>query len=277
MLDVIYAVKKEGFRRRLSNRTITSYAYWIKRFFKFCKKDHFEITKKDVKDFIDHLSERNLSANTLNVALNSVKFMIEWVLNKRWRLNIRYSKTPKKLPVVLNRDEIIRLLSVIDNSKHRLIVAMMYAAGLRVSEVANLRVKDLDLDNSYGWVRHGKGDKDRVFIIAENLKGELKDWIKEMDYDSYLFKGRNGNLSTQSIRKIVKKAGKRAQILKNIHPHTLRHCFGTHIIENDYSLQTLQGLLGHTSPDTSLTYVHTASPKMIKVRSPYDRLNNKLL
>ncbi len=272
MLDVIYAVKKEGFRRRLSNRTITSYVYWIKKFFKFTKKDHFEITKKDVKAFIEHLSDRNLSGNTLNVALNSVKFLVEWVLNKRWRLNIRYSKTPKKLPVVLNRNEIIDLLNVIKNSKHKLIVAMMYAAGLRVSEVANLRVRDLDLENSYGWVRHGKGDKDRIFIIAENLKDELREWIKELDYEGYIFKGRNGHLTTQSIQKIVKKAGKEADINKNIHPHTLRHCFGTHIIENGYSIQSLQGLLGHNSPETSMVYVHTACPKMIKIKSPYDNL-----
>ena len=149
---------------------------------------------------------------------------------------------------------------------------MMYAGGLRVSEVANLRVRDLDLENSYGWVRHGKGDKDRIFIIAENLKDDLKGWIKNLDYDSYIFQGRNGNLSTQSIQKIVKKAGKEADINKNIHPHTLRHCFGTHIIENKYSLQTLQGLLGHNSPETSMVYVHTACPKMIKIKSPYDSL-----
>ncbi len=274
ILDVVYAVKREGFRRRLSSRTITSYVYWIKKFFRFTKKDHFEITKKDIKTFIEHLSDRNLSGNTLNVALNSVKFLVEWVLNKRWKLNIRYSKTPKKLPVVLNREEIISLLNVIKNRKHRLIVAMMYASGLRVSEVASLRVRDLDLENSYGWVRHGKGDKDRIFIIAENLKDELKDWIKHLDPDSYMFKGRNGNLSTQSIQKIVKKAGNESDIGKNIHPHTLRHCFGTHIIENKYSLQTLQGLLGHNSPETSMVYVHTACPKMIKVISPYDDLSN---
>ena len=277
MLDIIGAVKKEGFRRRLSNRTIKSYVFWIKKFFRFCKKDHKEITKKDVKDFINHLSDRDLSGNTLNVALNSVKFMLDWVLNKRWRLNIRYSKKPKALPVVLTREEIIRLLGVINNPKHKLIVAMMYAAGLRVSELVNLRLRDLELEHSYGWVRHGKGNKDRIFIIAEKLKDPLKEWIEKenLTHDSFIFKGQNNwHLSAQTVLKIVKKAGKEADIKKNIHSHTLRHSFGTHIIENGYSIQSLQGLLGHNSPETSMVHVHTACPKMIKVRSPFDTLWN---
>jgi len=275
MLDLVEAIKKEGFRRRLSRRTIISYIFWVKKFFKYCRKDHNEITKKDVKDYINHLSDRNLSGSTLNVALNSITFMIEWVLDKRWRLNIRYSKKPKKLPVVLTRDEIINLLRVINNHKHRLIMALMYSSGLRVNELVSLRVRDLELEQSYGWVRHGKGNKDRVFIIAERLKKDLTDWIEKekLGYDSYLFKGRKGwHLSTQTVLKITKKSGMKAGIRKNIHPHTLRHTFGTHIIENGYSLQSLQGLLGHNSPETSTVYVHTACPKMIKIKSPYDDL-----
>ncbi len=273
MLDIVEAIKKEAFRRRLSNKTIKAYVFWNKRFLKYCKKDHNEITKKDVKEYINHLSDRNLSGNTLNVALNSIKFMLDWVLFKRWRLSIRYSKKPKHLPTMLTREELIRILSVVKNKKHKLMIGLMYAAGLRVSEVVNLRVRDFELDNSYGWVRSGKGNKDRVFVIAEKLKDELKDWSENMEYDSYVFRGYNNyHLSTQTVFKIVKKAAKEAGIKKNIHPHTFRHSFGTHVIENGCSLQTLQGLLGHGSAETSMVYIHAACPAMINVKSPFDSL-----
>ena len=275
-MDVVEAIKKECFRRRLSNKTIKTYVFWNKKFFSFCKKDHKEITKKDVKEFIDCLSERDVSANTLNVALNSIKFMLDWVLYKRWRLNIKYSKKPKKLPSILSREEVIRLISSTKNHKHRIIMALMYSAGLRVNELVNLMVRDLEIKDSYGWVRHGKGNKDRVFIIAERLKEDIIKFIEEnkLSYNNYIFAGQNSNhLSTQTIFQIVKKAAKDAKIKKNVHPHTLRHSFGTHIIENGYSLQSLQGLLGHSSPETSMVYIHTALPKMIKIKSPYDDLN----
>ena len=136
-------------------------------------------------------------------------------------MNIRYSKKPKSLPVVLSRKEIIKLLDIIKNPKHKLMIALMYSAGLRVSELTKLRVRDLEFDSSYGWVRHGKGNKDRLFIIAERLKAPLKEWIEKekLSYNSFLFKGQNGrHLSTQTALKIVKKAGKEADIKKNIHP-----------------------------------------------------------
>ncbi|MFH1642931.1 MAG: site-specific tyrosine recombinase/integron integrase [Nanoarchaeota archaeon] len=272
-MDVVYAIKKECYRRRLSHRTTVAYVYWVKRFFMFCKKDHKEITKKDVKEFIHLLSDRNLCANTLNVALNSIKFMLDFVLYKKWRLNIKYSKKPKKLPVVLTKEEIIWLINVIKNPKHKLIVELMYSAGLRVGELTNLKVRDLEIENCCGWVRSGKGNKDRIFIIAEKLKNKLVYYIKKecLDYGSFFFKGQNGKFSVRSVQNIVKKAAKNAGIKKNVHPHTLRHSFATHIIENGYSRYSLQELLGHNSPETTTMYIHTAIPG-IKIKSPYDTI-----
>jgi len=274
-MDIVEAIRKEGFRRRLSHKTIKSYIFWNKKFFKFCKKDHNEITKKDVKEFINYLSDKNLSSNTLNVALNSVKFLIDWVLYKRWRLDIKYSKKPKKLPVVLSRREITSLFKSIKNPKHRLMLELMYAAGLRVSELVHLRVNDLVVEDNYGWVRCGKGNKDRIFIIAEKLKDSLKKYIEKerLGYNSYLFKGQTySHLTTGTVLKIVKRSAKEARINKNVHPHTLRHSFATHMVENGYSSHTLQGLLGHSSMEATMVYIHTAIPKMIKIKSPYDGL-----
>jgi len=199
--------------------------------------------------------------------------MLEWVLYKRWRLNIKYCKKSKNLPEFLTQDEVRKLISVIQNRKHKLLISMCYAAGFRVSELVKLRVRDLELDLEYGWVRHGKGDKDRAFVLAVRLMDELKDFIKDLDKNSYIFTGYNkSHLSVRSVQEIVKKAAKVAGIEKNVHPHTLRHSFATHVAEKKHSLLEIAGLLGHSRTDTSMQYIHNAAPKIISIRSPYDDL-----
>ena len=154
-------------------------------------------------------------------------------------------------------------------------ISLMYAAGLRVSELVHLKVKELNIKDSYGWIRHGKGNKDRLFIVAENLKEDINSWIEEniLTNNSYLFTGYNNtHLSARSVLSIVKKAARVAGIGKNVHPHTFRHSFATHVAEKGHAIDTLQNLLGHVSPDTSMTYIHAAAPARLKVESPYDNL-----
>jgi integrase/recombinase XerD len=187
-------------------------------------------------------------------------------------LRIRFSKTPKTLPTVLTKEEVARLIQAIHNPKHRLMIKLIYSAGLRVNELVHLKPEHFDFTNNYGWVRQGKGNKDRMFIIAESLKQELTEYIATecQNPSCYLFKGNTGHITTATIRAIVKSAAKTAKIPKNIHPHTLRHSFATHIIENGESIASLQSLLGHSSAETTMMYVHLASPKMIHTRSPLD-------
>ena len=164
-------------------------------------------------------------------------------------------------------------------------VTLLYAAGLRVSELLNLKVKDFQFDENYGWVRKGKGGKDRPFIVAEKLKQEVQRWIlkNELVVFDFLFGNKKKKMSAQTVRKIIKKAVKQAKIDKNIHPHTLRHSFATHLIENGYAVIDVQGLLGHSKVDTTLIYTHLAKPKLFSIKSPFDDLfeikkndNNKL-
>jgi site-specific recombinase XerD len=159
---------------------------------------------------------------------------------------------------VLTKNEIVRLIGVVENEKHKLMVELMYSSGLRVSELVNLRVRDLDLGNSVGWVRKGKGRKDRVFVIAKKLRERLRLYIigENIDYNSWLFLGRKGrHIHVRSMQETVKKAGLKAGILKNVHPHTLRHSFATHLIENGYDLGSVQSLLGHASTETTMRYL----------------------
>lgn len=230
------------------------------------------MTKKDIRLFLDRFIERDSPGNTINVYLNALKFLFENILNKKMFLKIKYSKTPKSLPLVLTKEEVINLLDCIENKKHRLMIRLMYSAGLRVSELVNLKVCDLQLDKNYGWVRQGKGRKDRLFIIAQSLKDELLDLVDSLNYDSYLFKGRCENITVRTVQEIIKKAVKKAGLEKKAHPHTLRHSFATHLIENGYAVTDVQNLLGHARVETSMTYVHTASLNMINVKSPLDSL-----
>src|SRR3989344_9040282 len=145
-MDVIESVKKEGLRRRYSIRTIETYLVCVRNFLNFCHKDPIKFTKKDVKDYLDILSEKNKSGSTINVNLQALKFMMEYVLNKRkYFYNIKYSKVSKKLPTVLEKEEIVKLINAIDNKKHKLMIKLIYSAGLRVSELLNLKIEDINL------------------------------------------------------------------------------------------------------------------------------------
>jgi site-specific recombinase XerD len=285
-MDVIEAMKKEMIRRKLSHRTIMTYIFYVKKFLLFCKKSPKEFSKKDCREFLGKFMDNELSwmkkrkideeiaGSTLNVALNSLRFMMEEVLRKSMRLNIRYSKTPKSLPECLTKNEVKRIINSIENYKHRILISLMYGAGLRVSEVVKLKYIDLELDRNMGWVRKGKGNKDRPFIIPACLNEDLEKIIEKnkMDDQYYLFTGRYTHLSVRSVQMIIKKAIKKTGIKRNIHPHTFRHSFATHVLESGTDVTTVQSLLGHNEARTTLEYLHVIKPKMISVKSPLDDL-----
>jgi len=274
-MDYLELIKREGRRRGLSNKTILTYCNCVDQFFRFNKKDPRTINKEDIRQYLDLLLDKGRSGNTINVNLNAIKFLLKDVLGKRVTINIKFSKVPKKLPIFLTKEEVKLLIDSIDNKKHKLMIQVMYSAGLRVSELLNLKVRDLELDKNYGFVRGGKGNKDRIFIIAESIKDEIKEFIEnnKLTFESHLFcSNRNHPYNSRSLQEILNKAGKKVKLKKKISCHTLRHSFATHLIEDGYSVSEVQALLGHKSPETTLVYLHTSSPNMIKVKSPLDSL-----
>ncbi len=276
-MEILWKVKREAERRNLSPRTIETYSFCIKKFLLKTKKDPMTITKKDVNDYLYFLSQKKKSGSTLNVYLNSIKFFLEDVLGRRLIWNKKFSKVPKKLPEFLTKEETVKLISKIKNKKHQLAIALMYGAGLRVSELLNLQVKDLDFSSNFGWVRQGKGRKDRAFIIPLSIKLELKNFMKNKKINEIIFSRSDGNpLSRATMQAIIKKAAKKSKIKKNVHPHTLRHSFATHLIQNGYDVNSVQSLLGHNSAQTTMIYVHLASPNLINVKSPLDNLEKPL-
>lgn len=275
---LVEKLKKEAWRRGLSQKTVQTYAYCVNSFLRFFRfKELKKITKREIEEYLDRYRG---CGNTLNVYLQALKFFFEKVLNKRLTINISFAKTPKRLPEYLTKEEIIQLFDSIRNSKHRLMIELLYGAGLRVSELASLKVKDLVFECNYGWVRQGKGRKDRLFILPLKLKEKLQNFIfqERIDKGDWLFKGREGHhISVQSIQVIVKTAKKKAGIAKRVHPHTLRHSFATHIIQNGYTALELQPLLGHSRLETTMVYLHTASPNLLNIRSPLDTLPEKII
>lgn len=271
-------LKLECQRRGLSPRTIQTYAYCVGKFLKRNpNKELKKITKEKVKEYLDQFLD---CGNTLNVNLNALKFFFEEVLHKKLTINIHFSKTPKKLPEFLTKEEVIKLFSAIENPKHQLMIELMYGTGMRVSELTKLKVKDFCFENNHGWVRQGKGNKDRPFIIPLRLKERLLEyiWAENFNLEDWLFKGQNQNhYSVSSIQAIIKSAKKKAWIEKNVHPHTLRHSFATHIVQNGYTAMELQPLMGHSKLETTMMYLHMGSPNMLNVKSPLDTLPAKII
>lgn len=274
-MDINERIRKEGFRRGYSYKTIQAYQDHVRRFLERIQKPLKEISKKDIREYLEEMAEGGKAGSTLNIHLNALKFFFWACLGKKTNVNLKYSRVPNKLPVVLSKDEIRKLLDAIINEKHKFIISFMYSTGVRVSELTNIRVGNLELERGFGWVRAGKGNKDRMFVIAEKIKDKIKEIIENRDINEFLFlTNKNQKYSVQTIYLIIKNAAKISGIAKykNIHPHTLRHSFATHLIENGYSIGDVQHLLGHSSPETTTVYIHTASSKMLGIKSPLDNL-----
>ncbi|MBT8211039.1 MAG: site-specific integrase [Eudoraea sp.] len=183
-------------------------------------------------------------------------------------------KRPSKsrlLPTVLSKEEVIDLLRVTYNLKHRMILAILYSCGLRISEVLNLQLADIDFDRRQLVVRQSKGRKDRYLILAESTVPLLINYVSSYKPVGYLFHGgKGGKYSATSIRAFLKRSCRRAGISKRVTPHTLRHSYATHLIENGVNLRLVQELLGHSKPETTMIYTHVAKKDLLAVQSPLD-------
>lgn len=252
--------------------TIRNYTSLIKNFFKFIKKDPDIIEEADVKKYIaEKLSDK--SSSSIILFLSAVRFSYSSILKRDPTLGIKRPKKEKKIPDVLTKEEIKKLLESCSNKKSRLMLSLIYACGLRVSEIVNLKINDLNFNERVGKIKQSKGKKDRVFNIPDKLFKQLfkqREEQKKLNKE-YLFTGKNGNLSTRNIQKIVQTAVKKSGITKQVHPHTLRHSFATHLLEDGIDIRYIQGLLGHSSISTTELYTHISAQQLKKIKSPIDK------
>lgn len=256
--------------RGYSEETIKAYLKYNSEFAKFSsKKPASQVNKDDLKAFLAHLiSDRAASPRTVSLARAALLFNFNEVEGRE----ITDIKTPKisaSLPTVLTREEVRRLIDCAGTDKSRSIIMTLYGSGLRVSELVNLKWKDLELDNNVAWVRAGKGRKDRMILLSENMSKTFKHMQKDSEYT---FAGPNGKLTPRNIQKLVSNAAKIANLNKKVTPHTLRHSFATHLLEAGNDIRVIQELLGHSNLQTTQIYTHISSEQKRKVKSPLDQL-----
>ncbi len=271
----LYELEKELLRRKYSPKTVKAYLYYNKELLRFAGKNPSELENKDVKEYLFHLvSEKEAAASTLNIAINALKFYYGKVLKKRFIYEVVRPKKDRRLPVVLNEEEISSILSSTNNIKHKLILMLIYSAGLRVSEVVSLKSEDIDEERKLIYIRRAKGRKDRYTILSDVALRMMKIYINEYGQSKWLFPGsdREKHITTRTVEKIFSDACKRANIKKDVTVHSLRHSFATHLLESGTDLRYIQELLGHKSSKTTEIYTHVSSRDIGRIKSPLDNL-----
>jgi len=267
--ELLLKIEDELKLRNYSRRTIESYLGCLSDYFQYIK-----IIKKDpditlLKKYLLEKQARGQSPQTINLHLNAIKYFYREIYRSRVPINIKFTKTSKKLPVVLSRAEIGKIIGSIKNEKHRLMVALAYGAGLRVSEVINLKNRDINLDELTIHLKNAKGKKDRITIFPEKLKADLSEMMALQHGNEFLFESeRGGKLNERTAQMVFEKALKKAGIKKDATFHSLRHSFATHLLENGVDVRYVQELLGHVNIRTTQIYTKVTNPMLKNIKSP---------
>ena len=197
-----------------------------------------------------------------------------FVLIFNWYYQIDRPFQDKKLPSVLSIEEVKSIIESIDNLKHKCIIQLIYSAGLRISELTNLKIKDIDKNRKQIFVRGGKGKKDRQTVLSEKILEQLRKYYIQYQPKEYLFEGQlGGAYSERSIQQIFQEALRNANVKKHATVHSLRHSFATHLLEAGTDLRYIQSLLGHSSSKTTEVYTHITTKGFDKIKSPLDNFD----
>ncbi len=267
--ELLEKIKNELRLRNYSRRTIESYLSCLNEYCKFTKNIKREPEIESIKKYLLEKQARGQSSQTINVHLQAIKYFYREIMKSKADIDIKFAKTASKLPIVLSRNEIERIIVAIDNEKHRLLISLSYGAGLRVSEAINLKIKDLDLSELTIHIKGAKGNKDRISILSEKIRDDLKELIILKNASDYVFaSNRGGRLTERTAQKIFEQALGRAGIQKEATFHSLRHSFATHLLENGVDVRYVQELLGHVNIRTTQIYTKVTNPMLKNIKSP---------
>lgn len=262
-------------RRNYSDNTIDNYSSCIKIFFDKSKKDHPKnINEDDIRDFLVQFKEVNTQRNYHS----AIKKFFDICLGQKNKFKyIPYAKKNSKLPIVLSVDEIQRMFTACENKKHKVILALLYSCGFRISEVINLKWNHIDRSRYIINIIQGKGKKDRQVGLPSDLIPLLIDYWHEYKSKEYVLNGqfpeKELRYSKKSIENVIKQLAIKANILnKKVHPHLIRHCYATHLLEYGTDISLIQKLLGHGSIKTTMIYTHISPNLISKVRSPLSNI-----
>jgi len=258
-----------------SPKTRRLYSGHLRRFYQGRGGEHPKSNEEECRRWLLGLMDKGYSFSYVSQALSAIKFVHLNVL--RCESPVARIPRPRKgkyLPTVLSRGEVKSLLGAVKDPKHRAVMMVLYSAGLRVGEALRLRVQDIDSERGLIFVRDGKGRKDRMVMLAQVTLEELRSYARLERPHHWLFPGerRDRHLNPQTVQRAVRMAAKAAGIKKKVTPHTLRHSFATHLLEEGTDLRYIQRLLGHKKSTTTEIYTHVADRDLGRIRSPADTL-----
>lgn len=262
--------------RRYSLNTARTYCTLFADFVKHYKEKSLnDINELDIKAYVHRVVKSGKSVSYQNQVINAIKFYFEQVLDMPQRFyEIDRPNRERKLPLVISEEEVVRLLDAVKNLKHKAILVTMYSCGLRISELLGLKLTDIQSDRKLVLIRDAKGRKDRTTVLATTTLELLRKYYLQYKPKEYLFEGGEGiPYSAKSVSNILKQALYRSGIKKQATPHTLRHSFATHLLENGTDLRYIQVLLGHNSPKTTEIYAHVSTRYLQDVKSPIEKLS----
>jgi site-specific recombinase XerD len=267
--DLLSNIENELKLRNYSRKTILAYTRCLHSYFRYIKNITKESDISKIKAYLLLKQEDGQSSQTINLYLNAIKYFYKNIAKNPTPIDIKFAKKSNKLPIVLGRQEISNIIRSIDNDKHRMMIALAYGAGLRVSEVVHLRVSDIDFDELTIHIKLAKGKKDRITVLPEKLKEGLLVFIRGKEGSDYVFESnRNGKLTERTAQIIFEKALLASGIKKQATFHSLRHSFATHLLENGVDVRYVQELLGHANIRTTQLYTKVTNPMLKQIKSP---------
>ena len=269
--DLLGKIEDELKFRNYSRKTVKSYLICLADYFRFVKNVAKEPDVGLIKKYLLEKQGRGQSSQTINLHLNAIKYFYREIFKNNTPIDIKFAKTASKLPVVLSKNEIEKIIDSIGNKKHKLLIAVSYGAGLRVSEAVNLKIKDVDLTELTIHLKGAKGNKDRLTIFPERIKSELNEIMTLRDKNDFVFASeRGGRLTERSAQMVFEKALGKCHINKEASFHSLRHSFATHLLENGVDVRYVQELLGHANIRTTQIYTKVTNPSLKKIKSPLE-------
>jgi integrase/recombinase XerD len=263
--------------RNLSPHTQRAYIENVARFARHFGRSPVELGPEEIRSYQVYLTrDRKLAPSSLGIAVCALRFLYKVTLKQPWSFDdlIPAPKKPRRLPVVLSPDEVVRALECVTSPKHRAVLTTCYAAGLRISEAVRLRPRDLDSQRMVIRIEQGKGQRDRYVMLSPKLLAVLRDWWRLSRPTTWLFPGERPDhpLGRAAVEQACHRARRRARLTKPLTPHVLRHCFAVHLLEAGTDVRTIQLLLGHRSLETTARYLRIATTKVCATTSPLDLL-----
>ena len=261
--------------KRYAYSTRKTYQSVLENFFNQFDKSVEQITQKEVQEYLyQRIREEKISFSTQKQVVGAIKLFYKEMYKRNLQIDYLYpDRQEYKLPNVLSKEDVIRLINSPTNLKHKTILTGIYSAGLRISEIIKLKISDIDSTRMIIKIKGGKGYKDREVMLSENFLILLRKYYKVYKPKEWLFEGqKGGEYSTASIQKIFKKALKNANIKQKATVHTLRHSFATHLLENGTDIRFIQEFLGHNSIKTTQIYTHITKKSKNKIKSPLDTI-----